>query len=501
MAWFRGLGAVGYARAPVLMLKPVSAGQSGLFLNRLRMQISEGVQAIIPGDAGAFAAAIMTGDRSGMRRKVLGGLRASNLAHLLAISGLHMGLLAGFVFGALRYGLALVPMINLRWPTKKIAAGGALLVAAGYLALSGGNVATERAFIMVAVMLVSVVFDRRALSLRAVALAAVIVLLRRPEALTGPGFQMSFAATTALVAVFGVVSQMDKAAVPRLLQPVLTVLISSFIAGLATAPIGAAHFNQLAHYGLLANTLTVPLMGVLVMPAAVLAAVLYPLGLAWIGLGIMRLGVLWILAVSEWIAGLESAVSHVATPPVLVLVLIALGVLWLILWQGRARFAGVAVVSIGLGLWAVAPRPAVLISKSGGLVGVVGPDGRAFGKPRGDGFSARNWLENDGDAGVTQAEAAQRVGFSGPKGQRRFSVAGQEFVHLTGKGTPERLAAACVAGRWVVTSAEFLGAAECTMIDACMLKETGALAIYVDKGELQLVSTKQRAGRRLWNSR
>ncbi|MCK4713372.1 MAG: ComEC/Rec2 family competence protein, partial [Marinosulfonomonas sp.] len=197
MAWFQSLGAVGYTRSPVLMLAPADQGRGGLFIHRLRMRISTGVQAIMPGDAGAFAAAILTGDRSGMRREVLGQLRASNLAHLLAISGLHMGLLTAFVFGALRYGLALVPVINLRWPIKKIAAAMSLVAAAGYLALSGGNVATERAFIMVAVMLVAVLFDRRALTLRAVALAAIIVLVRRPEALTGPGFQMSFAATTA----------------------------------------------------------------------------------------------------------------------------------------------------------------------------------------------------------------------------------------------------------------------------------------------------------------
>ncbi|KPU83804.1 competence protein [Marinosulfonomonas sp. PRT-SC04] len=506
MAWFMSLGAVGYSRTPVLMLEPVAAGQAGLFINRLRMQISAGVQAIIPGDAGAFAAAIMTGDRSGMRREMLGQLRASNLAHLLAISGLHMGLLTAFVFGALRYGLALVPLVNLRFATKKIAASGALLAGAGYLALSGGNVATERAFIMVAVMLVAVLFDRRALTLRAVALAAIIVLIRRPEALTGPGFQMSFAATTALVAVFGALQHLDNSAVPRLLRPVLAVLISSFVAGAATAPIGAAHFNQIAHYGLLANMLTVPLMGILVVPAAVVAAVLYPLGLAWIGLGIMRFGVVWILGVAQWIAELDGAISHVVTPMPVVLPLIGLGMLWLILWQGRLRYVGILVALVGLGLWGMTTRPAVLISQSGGLVGLMGPQGRALSKPRGDSFSARNWLVNDGDAGIKQADAAQRIGFSGEKGVRRFEVGGQRFVHLTGRGAQARLMDECVAGRWVVTSAKFVGAEldgqrACTMIDAMSLKKTGALAIYLDEAGLRVVTTKARVGHRFWNSR
>ena len=144
-----------------------------------------------------------SGDRSGVSQYALDALRASNTAHLLAISGLHMGLLTGFIFAALRLALAAVPGLALIWPIKKLAAGGAMLAGAAYLALSGGNVATERAFVMAAVVLFAVMVDRRAFSLRAVALAALIVLTLRPEALMGPGFQMSFAATTALVAVFG----------------------------------------------------------------------------------------------------------------------------------------------------------------------------------------------------------------------------------------------------------------------------------------------------------
>jgi competence protein ComEC len=138
-----------------------------------------------------------------MSQEALSDLRASNTAHLLAISGLHMGLLSGFVFASLRLFLIFLPYLGPRIAARKIAAGGALFIAVAYLALSGGNVATERAFIMVAVALIAIMLNRRAISLRAVAIAATIVLVLRPEALLGPGFQMSFAATTGLVAVFG----------------------------------------------------------------------------------------------------------------------------------------------------------------------------------------------------------------------------------------------------------------------------------------------------------
>ncbi|RMD94982.1 MAG: ComEC family competence protein, partial [Alphaproteobacteria bacterium] len=176
-AWFQGIGAVGYTRNPLLLVEAAEAGATGaLRLGRLRYQLGEAVRAALPGEPGAFAAAIMTGDRSGIGQETLQALRDSNLAHLLAISGLHMGLLSGFVFAALRLAMAAVPRLALHWPIKKIAAAGALVAAAIYYALSGGNVATERAFVMVAVVIGAVLLERRALTLRAGAVAALVGL-------------------------------------------------------------------------------------------------------------------------------------------------------------------------------------------------------------------------------------------------------------------------------------------------------------------------------------
>ncbi|MEM8538422.1 MAG: ComEC/Rec2 family competence protein, partial [Pseudomonadota bacterium] len=235
-AWFLQLGAVGYTRTPVMRLSTPTEPTIAMRIFAWRMGLSRAVQAAIPGESGAFAAAIMTGDRAGMGQATPENLRAANLAHLLAISGLHMGLLTGFIFVAVRMLMALLPGVALRWPVKKIAAICAIIVGAFYLALSGGNVATERAFIMVAVMFVAILLGRRALTLRAVAIAATIVLLWQPEALVGPGFQMSFAATTALVAVFGALRRYDLSGIPRLARPVLSVVVSSAVAGAATAP-------------------------------------------------------------------------------------------------------------------------------------------------------------------------------------------------------------------------------------------------------------------------
>jgi competence protein ComEC len=495
-AWFQGIGAVGYTRTPVLAVTEPS--RRGLLMTSLRDTISTAVQMALPGRVGAFAAAITTGDRSGMDQETLASLRASNLAHLLAISGLHMGLLTGFVFAAVRYGLAAVPRVALYWNVKKLAAVVALGGAAFYLGLSGGNVATERAFIMVAVMLTAVLFDRQALSLRSVALAALILLVLRPEALIGPGFQMSFAATTALIGVYGWLRGREMPRMPRWLAPIGGVLVSSAIAGAATAPIGAAHFNQVAHYGLLANTLSVPLMGAVVIPGAVLAGILAPVGLSWIGLAVMAPAIAWILAVSDWVAGLGGAVSLVPAPGPLVLPLVAAGGLFAILWQGRARVLAAVPLALSLAIWAHADRPDILVSSTGGLVGVLTEDGRALSKPRGEGFAAEIWLENDGDR-TSQAEAAVRPGFV-PAEEDALRAAEHPLVLVTGRNGAERATRLCTEGTLVVTSARLDLDGPCTLYDRTRLETLGGIALEPTTNGFDVIAVAHWQGSRPWTN-
>ncbi len=503
-AWFERLGAVGYTRTPVLALAPAEEGRAGLAIHRLRMQISAAVQRELPGDTGAFAAAILTGDRSAISRERLQHLRDSNLAHLLAISGLHMGLLTGVVFGALRLAFALIPPLALRLPTRKLAAVGALGAGAFYLALSGGNVATERAFTMVAVMLLAVLLDRRAISLRSVAIAATLILCLRPEALLSAGFQMSFAATVALVAVFRAFREERewRAKLPRWVMPVVTLTICSVVAGLATAPVAAAHFHRVSEYGLLANLLAVPLMGSLIMPAAVLAAVLAPFGQAWVGLWLMDLGTRWILAVAGWVAGLEGAVVPVPAAPVWALPLMALGALVVIVLPGRARLAGVAVCALAVPGWAVAPRPAVLISGDAALVGVMTDAGRVLSQPRSAGYAAANWLAADGD-GAAQEEAFARRFTEDDRGAVLLRSGATEFVHLSGRGARDALDGACLPGRVVVITVDpEERPTDCTVLSPQDLRASGALAFHPRRdGSLRQVSVAEVAGARLWTRR
>ena len=499
-AWFLKLGAVGYTRTPVLRLGVATDATLGARIFGMRMAISTAVQAAMPGETGAFAAAIMTGDRSGMGQDTLTDLRAANLAHLLAISGLHMGLLTGFVFAVIRYGIALVPGLALRVPAKKIAAICALMVGAFYLALSGGNVATERAFIMVAVMLVAVLLDRRALTLRAVAIAAVIVLAWQPEAMMGPGFQMSFAATTALVAAFAGLRRFELWRLPRWTRPVLSVVVSSFIAGLATAPFAAAHFNQIAHYGLIANVLSVPLMGVLVMPAAVLAACLAPLGLWEVGLWLMDKGLAWILLVADVVSGRPGALSHIWAPHMAVLPVLTLGLLWALLIRGKARWGGLIGVVAAALIWAQSSRPALLVADNGGLMGVATLDGRALSKARGSGFVAGIWLENDG-APVAQDVAAARGGLQVGTRRVQAQIGGWKVMQVSGK-TALADVVGCDGVDVLITNQTDTVARPCAVFDEIRLRETGALAMDVSAdGALVITTAQQVAGARAWNGR
>ena len=483
MAWFEGLGAVGYSRNPLVAVAP----RDGASVARLRFRIAEGLRARLPGESGAFAAAILVGDRSAIPEETAETLRASNLAHLLAISGLHMGLATGTVFGAARLLVAAIPWLALRIDGRRTAALAGFAAGAAYLVLSGGSIPTERAFIMAAVVLGAVFLGRRALTLRAVAVAALVVLALRPEALSGPGFILSFAATAALVAAF--------AALRRPGQPLGKVrgwlfglFVSSLVAGLATAPFAAAFFNAYPRYGLAANLLAVPIMGFVVMPAAVAAAALAPLGLEGPALAVMGLGIEAILWIANWVASWPGAVVPVKAPPAGVVPLLGLGGCLLCIWQGRGRLAGALPLLLAAGLWFQHPRTDLLIAETGGLVGAMGPGGRALTRERGDGFAAELWLENDG----TRASQEQAAG-------KPWPTLPVEVLHLKGKRALAGWDGLCGRTTIVVTDQRVTtGDDACILFDADRLRRTGSVAISFDGDVPRITTAADITGARRW---
>lgn len=497
-AWFDRLGAVGYARAPPVRIANPDPDTFRARVFATRMALSQMIRDRMPGQSGAFAAAILFGDRSEIDPDRLTDLRRSNLAHLLAISGLHMGLLTGIVFAAVRSGMAFFPTLALRWPIKKIAALAALIAALGYLFLSGASVATQRAFVMVAVMLIAVLLDRPALSLRAVALAAVVILLVRPESLTEPGFQMSFAATTALVAVFERLARSElwlRLGRTRVafVRNAAALFVASSVAGLATAPFSAFYFNQIAHFGLIANLASLPVMGAIVMPAALVGLVLMPLGLDGPAFRVMGWGIDWILAVANRIGGFEEAVTRVPVVDTSVLALLVLSVLFLVLWAGRARWMGLGPAVAALVLWTGADRPDILIDQTGRLVGFMEAKGRVLSRNKGAGFAARNWLENDGD-GRSQEASFSAIGVQADAWLKDHN--GLVVGYHWDKDPPDFNRLCALADLVILPQ---LDQAPCQAITRKDLAHGGAIAVWVGPDHWTKVSVRDVAGRRLWN--
>lgn len=319
--WFEGIGATGRViSTPVVT--GMAAGPAEWLddrLSGLRALIGARIHAALDEPYASFAEALITGERSTIPPAVNQSLLISGLFHILSISGLHMWLVAGGVFWAVRAALALVPPLALAWPIKKWAAGAAVLTGLFYLLLADSGVATERSFIMVAVVFFAVMVDRPALSTRNLALAALIILIREPEAAIDASFQMSFLAVLGLVAFHEAWSRRAASRAPKPvfqrhfavrvaawgLSAMALSLLTSFVAGAGSSLPAAYHFGRLSPYGVLANGLAVPVVGLVVMPAAVCSVLLMPLGLEWLPLRIMEEGLRLVVLISDGIAGLQ----------------------------------------------------------------------------------------------------------------------------------------------------------------------------------------------------
>jgi competence protein ComEC len=408
-AWFDRLGAVGFAVTPPRAIEgaPGPAGWR-LKINALRQAVVERTLEAIPGPAGAIAAALLTGEMGAIPPDVMAAMRDSGLAHLLSISGLHIGLVASIVFVILRQILALIPRVALAYPIKKWAAVAAFLAITFYTLFATPGVPTQRSWLMTSVVLFAILIDRTAITMRLVAWAAFAVLALLPESLLGPSFQMSFAAVVALIAAWEVLRERfadwraGGGVVRRAAVSLAAVGMTTLVAGFASAPYALYHFNRFAAFGLVANLIAVPLTGIWVMPLAVAAALLWPFGLQDWALVPMGWGVEIIIGVAQMVAGWGGAVALLPAMPVWGLVAVTLGGLWLCLWRTRWRLAGVPVIALGLLSIALTRGPDVLVSGDGKLVAVRGADGLLqLSSDRAAPLTRESWLRRAGQEDVT----------------------------------------------------------------------------------------------------
>ena len=407
--YFDGIGANGFFLSGPFRLDKADAGGPAdalsAWVERLRTALAAHIRSRIGGPEGEIAAALVAGVRGGIPDEITAALRKTGLAHFLAISGLHMALVAGTVVGAVRYGFALFPSFSSRRPVKKYAAAAGLLALALYLIMSGAAVAAQRAFIMFAVMLVAVFFDRAALTLRNLAIAALIIIAIAPHEVMGPSFQMSFAATAALIGAYGWYTErrMRRPAAPVPARSLSGnafrfvflfmggLAMTSLIAGLATGLFAAWHFQRVAPLGLIANLAAMPIVTVGVMPFAVAGVATMPFGIDGLFFGAMGKALGLVIAIATGLAE-RSPVDIVGALPAPAVAVLASALVIATLATTWLRAAAVPLVILGALLIMTRDQPDLLISEDARLVAMPLSNGNlAVNRSRPSAFTVEIW--------------------------------------------------------------------------------------------------------------
>jgi competence protein ComEC len=512
--YFHGIGASGFATGPITIAPPPEPLTLSLrfaaFIENIRDSVDARIRAVAKGDAGAIASALLTGRRDALTQPVNDAMYVSSLAHVLSISGYHMAVVAGVVFFFVRAILALIPGLALRRPIKKWAAFAALLVATFYLELSGAEVATQRSYFMTAIVLVGVIADRPTLTFRSLAVAAIVVLIFAPEAVVHPSFQMSFAATLALIALYQrglpwIAARRDSSLGARVAlwggREAVSLVLASLVAGFATTPYAAFHFHRLAPYGVIANLLAMPVISAVVMPAGMLGLLAMPFGYDAPFWKLMALGIEWMDAVALWVASLPGAVGRIPAFGAGTLALGTAGLLLVCLLRTPLRWTGALIFAIATGLALTTAQPDVMVAAGGDSFAVRGPDGRLqVIKIGSDAFAIREWLAADadarGDARAVAAAVKAREGFACDEAGCVAKVAGGGLVAI---GTsPAAFADDCARAVLVLTTRQAPPACGATLIDRTTPRALGALALRRVGDKWEITAAEPRGEDRPW---
>ena len=498
-AWFAGIGATGFPMGNLTVTAPAPRPSGALaWLDTARTALTRRILAAVPGEAGALAAAFVTGDQGAIPLETAQAMRDSGLAHLLSISGLHIAVVVGGTIFAVRRLLTLSPTLALRWPVKTIAVAVAAGVGIGYTLLAGAQVPTVRTILATLIVLVGMVIGREAFSLRLLAAAAFVILAIRPEALLGASFQLSFAAVIAIVALYEsrlgrwLTTPSENERWPRRLARHGTALLATgIVAELALSSIGLFHFNRAGLYGVFANLVAIPWSSFVVMPLLVLGLLAEAIGLGALVWPAVGAAMTLLIALAEATAALPGAIVRLPAVPATAYTLIIAGGLWLALWRTRLRWWGAAVVATGLLLAVTSPPPDLLISGDGRHAALRLADGRlALLRPRTGNFLREVWgdaLATAGDASFAQvpgmacsADTCVAEVRRDGRTWRLLATLSRDYVD---RGDFEP---ACAAADIVISSRRMPKwcSPRWRVFDRAHLKETGAVAIWLGNGRV-----------------
>ena len=376
-AWFRGIGGVGRSFGPVELL---SAGRSR-GLDDVRERLGGHIRDRLPGSSGGIATALATGDQNAVDEDDADAMRRSGLTHLLSVSGLHIAaVIAAAMLLTLKL-LALSERLALRFNLVLVAAGTGAIAGIGYTLLTGAQVPTVRSCIVALLVLAGIALGREALSMRLLSVAALAILLLKPESLAGASFQLSFAAVTAIIALHSTgwarrtFMRRDEAMFARLMRGLGGMLATGLAVEIALIPFALYHFHKAGLYGIGANLVAIPLTTFVIMPLEAGALLLDAVGLGaplWFCTGLAIDVLLWI---AHTVGEASGAVATLASMPGWAFGAMIVGGLWLALWTSRYRLLGLAPFAVGAMAAAAAPTPDLLVTGDGKHLAVVGEDG------------------------------------------------------------------------------------------------------------------------------
>ncbi|MBB5685092.1 ComEC/Rec2 family competence protein [Sphingobium boeckii] len=500
LAWFQQIGGTGRVLGKIVVVSPAPDQADG---GGLRQRLSAHIASRLAGGEGAIASALATGDQGAIPEADAEAMRRSGLAHLLSVSGLHLTAAVGLTMLLVLRLLALSPWLALRWPLVLIAAAAGALVGLGYTLLTGSEVPTIRSLIAALLVLCGIALGRDAITLRLVAVGALIVLAFWPQSLVGPSFQLSFMAVTAIIAVSehprakALVARRDERMIRRFGRIMLSLLITGLAVEIALAPIALYHFHKAGVYGALANIVAIPLTTFVIMPLEALALMLDLAGLGapfwWLAGQALTL-LLW---VAHTVAASPAAVASLPTITGGAFGLMIAGSLWLCLWRTKVRRLGLIPVLAGA-IWALnTPAPDILITGDGRHLAVrTKTEGYALLRPRAGDYVRDMLSESAGFEGDLEAlDSLEGSRCSRDvctidliSGTRRFRLLATRSGYLV----PGRdFGPACRDADIVVTDRRV--PAWCTprwiKADRMLLKETGGLSIVLADQSVKSVKT------------
>lgn len=485
--YFENIAAVGVAVTDLWVLRPAKPGHLADILQNIRGNIAKNLLATLPLPTASVAVTLLTGDEQVIPPKERHDFVLAGLAHILAVAGLHVGIVMGLFFVMTRWLLSRNSWITLHWPGKPIAAVLALAAGGGYALLTGAHLPILRSLAMACLVTLGILLGRRAISLRGLGMAACVLMLATPYVIMGPSFQMSFSAVAALITGYAAVQPVwirfhaARHGVGLVFMVIAELAYTSLLAGGASMPFAAYQFQQITPYWIPANLVAVPLTAFWILPLGLVGLALLPLHLAWLAFKPMGWGIAIMVWITRQIAVWPDAQIIVPPVPSLAILLFAAGLAWLCIWRSYIRFAGVGLMLAALGVGFIVRPPDVLVSPTARLIAINQPHTvLVVAQRRASRFTLEQWRHVWGNKPLVLSQCSGETCLVG------------KVLYATVPVT------SCPGALLVVSPVAQPGCAGAAVLDSPRARQEGALAAWIGVRHVLVRSDASVQGQRPW---